>query len=42
MDLLGRGGGYIFSNGITIQSDVPADNLAALIDSALQGRSSSA
>ncbi|MDP2983268.1 MAG: uroporphyrinogen decarboxylase family protein [Candidatus Latescibacter sp.] len=31
---LGRGGGYIFSNGITIQADVPLENLIAMIDEA--------
>lgn len=31
---IGRNGGYIFSNGITIQADVPLDNLIALIDEA--------
>ena len=29
---LGRNGGYIFSNGITIQADVPLENIVALID----------
>ena len=32
--VMGRGGGYIFSNGITIQADVPLDNLVAMIDEA--------
>jgi len=31
---MGRGGGYIVSNGITIQADVPLDNIVALIDEA--------
>ena len=31
---LGRGGGYIISNGITIQADVPLDNIIAMIDEA--------
>ena len=31
---LGRGGGYIMSNGITIQSDVPLNNIVAMIDEA--------
>lgn len=29
---IGRNGGYIFSNGITIQADVPLENIVALID----------
>ncbi|MCK4401008.1 hypothetical protein KAW08_01735 [bacterium] len=33
---LGSGGGYIVSNGITIQSDVPLDNIIAMIDEALK------
>jgi len=32
--VMGRGGGYIFSNGITIQADVQLDNLVAMIDEA--------
>ena len=31
---LGRDGGYIFSNGITIQADVPLENMVALIEEA--------
>lgn len=31
---IGRNGGYIFSNGITIQADVPLENIVALIDEA--------
>ncbi len=31
---LGREGGYIMSNGITVQADVPLDNLVAMIDEA--------
>ena len=31
---LGRGGGYIISNGITIQSDVPLENMIAMIEEA--------
>ncbi len=31
---LGRGSGYIMSNGITIQADVPLDNIVAMIDEA--------
>ena len=33
-DLLGKGGGYILEPGITLQADVPTDNLLALIDEA--------
>lgn len=33
---LGRGGGYILEPGITLQADVPRDNLIALIDAARQ------
>ncbi len=31
---LGRGGGYILEPGITIQADVPLENILALIDAA--------
>ena len=31
---LGRGGGYIMGNGITIQADVPLDNMVAMIEEA--------
>ena len=31
---LGKDGGYILSNGITVQADVPLDNMAAMIDDA--------
>ncbi len=31
---LGRGGGYIVGNGITIQADVPLDNIVAMIEEA--------
>ena len=33
---LGRDGGYIASNGITIQADVPPENIFALIDEAMR------
>ena len=33
---LGRGGGYILEPGITLQADVPRENLIALIDEARQ------
>ncbi len=29
---LGGGGGCIISNGITVQADVPLDNMVAMID----------
>ena len=29
---LGRGGGYVVGNGITVQADVPLENLVAMID----------
>ena len=32
---MGRGGGYILEPGITIQADVPAENIVAMIDEAL-------
>ena len=32
IDLLGRGGGYIFSPAQSIQSDVPVENVMALLD----------
>ncbi len=31
---LGPGGGCIISNGITVQADVPLDNMVAIIDEA--------
>jgi uroporphyrinogen decarboxylase len=33
---LGRGGGYILEPGITLQADVPADNLVAMIEEAMK------
>ncbi len=36
--LLGRGGGYILEPGITLQADVPAANLVALVEAARQPR----
>jgi len=36
---LGRGGGYIMSNGITLQADVPLDNMIAMIEEARVPRS---
>jgi uroporphyrinogen decarboxylase len=33
-DVLGKGGGYILEPGITIQDDVPLENLVAMIDEA--------
>jgi uroporphyrinogen decarboxylase len=36
---LGRGGGYIMSNGITIQADVPLENMIAMIEQARVPRS---
>ncbi len=32
---IGQGGGYIASNGITIQADVPLENITALIDESI-------
>ena len=29
---LGRGGGYVVGNGITVQADVPLENMVAMID----------
>ncbi|MCM8805337.1 MAG: hypothetical protein NC825_01200 [Candidatus Omnitrophica bacterium] len=34
-DIMGKNGGYILEPGITIQSDVPAENLFAMIDEAM-------
>lgn len=34
---MGKGGGYIISNGIVIQIDVPLDNVIAMIDESLKG-----
>jgi len=31
---LGKGGGYILEPGITLQADVPLENMVALIESA--------
>jgi len=31
---MGRGGGYILEPGITIQADVPLENILAMIDAA--------
>jgi uroporphyrinogen decarboxylase len=31
---MGKGGGYILEPGITLQADVPVDNMVALIDEA--------
>ena len=36
---LGKGGGYIASNGITIQGDVPLENMVAMIEEARLPRS---
>lgn len=35
---MGRGGGYILEPGISIQADVPLDNLVAMIDEAMTSR----
>ena len=35
--IMGANGGYIVSNGITLQADVPMENLIALIDEAREG-----
>ena len=37
-DEMGAGGGYILEPGITIQADVPPENLFAMIDEAMDGR----
>lgn len=37
-DVMGRDGGYILEPGITIQADVPLDNMTAMIDEAMAGR----
>lgn len=34
---IGRSGGYILEPGITIQNDVPLDNIVAMIDEAIKG-----
>ena len=34
---LGAGGGYILEPGITLQADVPLENIVAMIDEALAG-----
>lgn len=36
-DQLGNSGGYILETGITVQADVPLDNLVAMIDEAING-----
>jgi uroporphyrinogen decarboxylase len=36
---LGRDGGYILEPGITLQADVPLENLVAMIDEAINGPS---
>ena len=33
---MGKEGGYIMSNGITVQADVPLDNIVAMIDEAMR------
>lgn len=35
---LGRGGGYVMGNGITLQADVPLDNMVAMIEEARERR----
>ncbi len=37
-DVLGKGGGYILEPGITLQADVPLENLVAMIEEAAAGR----
>jgi len=37
-DLLGKGGGYIFSPSQSIQGDVPVENIKALLEVAREGR----
>jgi uroporphyrinogen decarboxylase len=39
-DVLGDGGGYILEPGITVQADVPTENVLALIDAAREARES--
>jgi uroporphyrinogen decarboxylase len=36
-DAMGRGGGYILEPGITLQADVPLENLLAMIEEAREG-----
>ena len=36
-DVMGQGGGYILEPGITLQADVPLDNLLALVETARGG-----
>ena len=33
-DIMGRGGGYIIEPGITIQDDVPLENILSMIEEA--------
>jgi uroporphyrinogen decarboxylase len=33
-DVMGAGGGYILEPGITLQADVPAENLVAMVEEA--------
>jgi hypothetical protein len=35
---MGRGGGYILEPGITVQADVPVENLLAAIEAAREFR----
>lgn len=38
VDVMGRGGGYILEPGITLQEDVPVENMVAMIEAARQYR----
>ncbi len=39
---MGRGGGYVLEPGITIQADVPLENILAIIEAASAGSRSRA
>ncbi len=38
LDVMGRGGGYILEPGITLQDDVPVENMVAMIEAAREYR----
>jgi uroporphyrinogen-III decarboxylase len=38
MDVMARGGGYILEPGITLQDDVPVENMVAMIEAAREYR----
>jgi hypothetical protein len=38
MEVMAKGGGYILEPGITLQDDVPVENMVALIETAREYR----